>query len=77
MFYPVSVLPPVVQAVALSLPSTHVFEGMRAALAGTVRWDHLTAAFALNAAWSAAAALLFTWQFRRARDQGTLLNLGE
>lgn len=77
VFYPVSVLPPSVQAIAFALPATHVFEGMRAALMGTIRWDHLAAAFALNAAWSLLAAALFAWQFRRARERGALLNLGE
>jgi ABC-2 type transport system permease protein len=77
VFYPVSVLPAAIRPVALALPSTHVFEGMRAALAGTIRWDHLAAAAILNVVWTCAAASLFAWQFRRARDRGTLLTLGE
>ena len=77
VFYPVAVLPPAIQPIALSLPSAHVFEGMRAALTGTVRWDHLAAAAALNLLWAAAATALFAWQFRRARIRGALLNLGE
>ena len=77
VFYPVAVLPGVVQPIALAIPATHVFEGMRAALAGETRWDHLAAAAALNLAWSLAAAALFAWQFRRAREGGALLSLGE
>ena len=77
VFYPVSVLPAVIQPIALALPSTHVFEGMRAALLGEIRWDHLAAAAALNIVWSLAAAALFAWQFRQARQRGALLNLGE
>ena len=77
VFYPVSVLPAAIRPIALALPSTHVFEGMRAALAGTIRWDHLVAAAGLNVVWACGAAALFAWQFRRARDTGTLLNLGE
>ena len=50
---------------------------LRAALAGEARWDHLLWAFGLNVLWSAAAAALFAWQFRRARSRGALLNLGE
>ena len=49
VFYPVAVLPAALQPVALALPSAHVFEGMRAALAGEVRWDHLAWALGLNA----------------------------
>ena len=77
VFYPVSVLPAALQPIALALPSSHVFEGMRAALDGQVRWDHLVAAAGLNVVWSGAAVALFAWQFHRARDRGALLNLGE
>ncbi len=77
VFYPVAVLPAVIQPIALAIPATHVFEGMRAALVGTIRWDHLAAALALNFVWAMAAAALFAWQFRRARNSGALLNLGE
>ena len=83
VFYPVSVLPKVLQPIALALPSAHVFEGMRGVLLnGVVRWDHLIAAFALNAVWLAAAALLFaqpvppgapargTDEYRRVADRG-------
>ena len=77
VFYPVSVLPAAVQPIALALPSAHVFEGMRAALDGTVRWDHLAWAIGLNAAWMAAGLWLFAAQFRQARTRGALLNIGE
>lgn len=77
VFYPVAILPAGIRPIALALPSTHVFEGMRAALAGTIRWDHLAAALALNASWALAAAALFAWQFRNSRERGALLNLGE
>src|SRR5580692_3673320 len=61
VFYPVAVLPAALRPVALALPSAHVFEGMRGILFnGVIRWDHLIAAFALNAVWLAGAALLFT-----------------
>ncbi len=78
VFYPVSVLPKLMQPIALALPSAHVFEGMRAVLLnGEVRWDHLIAAFALNAVWLAGAAVLFARQFRQARLRGALMSIGE
>jgi ABC-2 type transport system permease protein len=78
VFYPVAVLPELLQPVALALPSAHVFEGMRAVLMdGVVRWNHLIAAFTLNVAWQAAAAWLFARQFRQARLRGALLSIGE
>jgi len=78
VFYPVAVLPGALQPLAWLLPSAHVFEGMRGVLLnGVVRWDHLAAAFALNALWLAGAALLFARQFRQARLRGALLSIGE
>ena len=78
VFYPVAVLPHVLQPIALVLPSAHVFEGMRGVvLEGIVRWDQLIAAFALNAIWIAGATLLFARQFRQARLRGALLSIGE
>jgi ABC-2 type transport system permease protein len=78
VFYPVSALPAFLRPLSYALPTTHVFEGMRAALLnGTIRWDHLAAAFALNMVWLAAAALLFTRQFHAARVSGALISIGE
>ena len=78
VFYPVAILPTAVQPIALALPSAHVFEGMRTALAGGgIAWGHLAWATGLNAAWLLAAALLFAQQFRAARHRGALLSIGE
>lgn len=77
VYYPVDVLPSVLKAVALALPASHVFEGMRAAMAGVARWDHLAAAGALNVIWMAAAAWLFASQLRAARIKGALVSIGE
>ena len=78
VFYPIAILPTAMRPIARALPSAHVFEGMRAALqTGVIRWDHLIAAFLLNAIWMVAAALLFAWQFRSARERGALLAIGE
>ncbi|MBW4093602.1 MAG: ABC transporter permease [Proteobacteria bacterium] len=78
VFYPVAVLPAPMRAAAFLVPASHVFEGMRAALlSGTVQWDQLAWAFALNLAWLAGATLLFARQFRAARERGALLSMGE
>lgn len=77
IYYPVSVFPGWLRPASLALPATHVFEGMRAALSGVVRWDHLAWAFGLNLVWLAGAALLFAAQFRAARVRGALLTIGE
>ena len=78
VFYPVSILPDWLEPVAYALPAAHVFEGMRAALLeGRAEWGHLLAAFALDALWLGAMALLFRAQFQAARVKGALLNIGE
>ena len=76
VFYPVSVLPAAMRPVAFVLPSSHVFEGMRAALGGTVLWGELGWAAAFNVFWLGVFALVFALQFRQARMRGALLNIG-
>ncbi len=77
VFYPVAALPAVLRPIARALPSAHVFEGMRAALGGVVRWDELGWAVGLNIVWAAAAVLIFAWQFQVARRDGALVSVGE
>jgi ABC-2 type transport system permease protein len=78
VYYPVSVLPNVLQYVAWSLPPTYVFEGMRALLIDHVfRADLMLEAFAFNVVLFAAAAAGFLALLRSARVQGTLLQTGE
>jgi ABC-2 type transport system permease protein len=78
VFYPVAVLPAALRPIALALPSSHVFEGMRAVLHdGAIRWDQLGWAIGLNLLWTAGALLIFARQFRAARERGALLSIGE
>ena len=73
VFYPVDVLPAWLQPVAHLLPSTHVFEGMRAVLRGAdTPWVALGQALALNLLWMALAAGFFAWMLRRVRSKGLL-----
>jgi ABC-2 type transport system permease protein len=78
VYYPISVLPGWMQAVARALPSAHVFEGMRSVLLqGVFRWDHFWAAGALDVLYLALGAAVFAWAMRDARERGTLLQMGE
>jgi ABC-2 type transport system permease protein len=78
VYYPVSVLPGWLQMVAWTLPSAHVFEGMRALMfENAIRWDHLAWATSLNLAYMAAAAGVFMYFFNVARQRGSLLQTGE
>jgi ABC-2 type transport system permease protein len=78
VYYPIAVLPPLLQSVAWAIPSSHVFEGMRGVLQdGAFRWDHFRTAMVLNAGYLALGAAVFAWAMRNARNRGTLLQMGE
>lgn len=78
VYYPIGLLPDWLHPVAWSLPSAHVFEGMRAVLlTGVFDWGHFWAALALDGFYMALGAGVFLWVFRQARKKGLLLDLGE
>ncbi len=78
VYYPVATLPEWLQVVAYVLPSSHVFEGMRAVLfEGSFRTDLLVNALLLNAVYLAGGIAAFLAYFRVARVRGQLLHVGE
>jgi ABC-2 type transport system permease protein len=78
IYYPVSVLPGWLQHVSWALPSSYVFEGMRAVMfENTFRWDLFLASSALNVLYLTIGAALFLWMFHTARRKGLLMKLGE
>ncbi|OYQ34109.1 ABC transporter [Niveispirillum lacus] len=78
VYYPLSSLPSWLQYLCVSLPSTHVFEGMRAVLFnGIMDWSRLGWAIALNLFYLTLASLYFLGAFRGARRRGALLQAGE
>jgi ABC-2 type transport system permease protein len=78
VYYPVSVLPGWLQVVALALPPTYVFEGMRALLIEHIfRADLMWWALGLNALWFGAGVLGFLLLLDAARRHGALMQTGE
>ncbi len=78
IYYPISTLPDWLQPVAAAIPSSHVFEGMRAVMIeGTFRADLLANALLLNALYLVLGMGLFIAAFRSARRNGLLLQVGE
>ena len=78
VYYPVSVLPSGLQVVALALPPTHVFEGMRSILLhNTFDPKELWWALLLNAVYLLVGYVVFSRFLASARVNGTLLKLGE
>jgi ABC-2 type transport system permease protein len=78
VYYPVSVLPQWLQALAWALPPTYVFEGMRALIiAHELRGELMLGALALNAVYIAIAVAVFLRLLDSARRVGSLLQSGE
>jgi len=78
VYYPVSILPSWLQHSAWALPSTYVFEGMRAVLfEGGFRADYFFSAVALNVVYLALGATVFFVSFHDARRRGALSQMGE
>ena len=78
VYYPVAILPAWLQWIALALPPTHVFEGLRA-LVLEQRFDGLAmaVAFALNLLYLAASSVIFALLLKSARVSGSLMQTGE
>ncbi|MCS6879175.1 MAG: ABC transporter permease [Geminicoccaceae bacterium] len=78
VYYPVATLPAFLQPIAWCLPSSAIFEGMRAVLVegrfdtGLLAWALVTLTF-----WLAGGAVAFVALFRSARRLGLLLQVGE
>ena len=78
IYYPVSVLPEWLQSVAWLLPSSYVFEGMRALMfENNIRLDLMWKAAGLNGVFLIAGAGAFLVAFNSARRRGLLLHVGE
>jgi ABC-2 type transport system permease protein len=78
VFYPVSVLPPFLQAIASGIPAAHVFEGMRAVIeAKSFPVSRLVWATGLNLVYLVGAILFFNWMFRIVKVKGLLVRVGE
>ncbi|SNR64372.1 ABC-2 type transport system permease protein [Methylobacillus rhizosphaerae] len=78
IYYPVATLPSWLQPVALALPASHVFEGMRELLLQhTFNVAHMQWAIGLNIVFLSAGIAVFLGYFRVARRRGLLLQVGE
>ena len=78
VFYPVDVLPPLVRAVAIFIPSAHAFEGMRAVInTGHLPLHHILWATGLNALYLLSSITFFLYIYRKALERGILPKIGE
>jgi ABC-2 type transport system permease protein len=78
VFYPVAILPGPMQAVAAAVPASHVFEGMRAVIAGQgVDTGALAAAAVLDLVYLVAAVWFFQRMLATTRRTGGLARFAE
>jgi ABC-2 type transport system permease protein len=78
VYYPVAVLPAWLRPLALALPPTYVFEGLRAIVdSGAFRSDLMLRAFALNIVYFVLGFAAFRYLLESARVNGSLVQMGE
>lgn len=78
IYYPLETLPAWIQPLSLALPSTHAFEGMRAALAGGgLDPRHVLPALGLDILYLGGAIWLFDRAHKGAKDHAMLIQMGE
>ncbi|HEY1243607.1 MAG TPA: ABC transporter permease [Hyphomicrobiaceae bacterium] len=78
VYYPVTTLPGWLQPVALALPPTYVFEGLRAlVLHHSFEAGYMIRALLLNLVYFALGAAAFAFFLRQARAGGSLVQMGE
>ncbi len=78
VYYPITVLPHWMQAISHVIPTSYVFEGMRAILRDhTVQWHLLAVAAGLSVVYLVIGFQVFLWFFRSSRRHGSLLTQGE
>ena len=71
IYYPISTLPIWAQKVAVFLPTSYIFEGMRAIISkGVVAWNTLLVSFLLNAILLAFGIFFFIFMFSKSKEKG-------
>ena len=78
IYYPVETLPEIFQLIAYALPLVYIFEETRNILVNqSVDYENIIQALYLNAAYLISAVSVFYYSFDKAREKGTLINIGE
>jgi ABC-2 type transport system permease protein len=74
----VETLPEIFQIIAYVLPLVYIFEETRNILVNqVVDYQNILQAFYLNIFYLLIAIYVFYYSFNKARDKGTLINIGE
>ena len=78
IYYPIEILPSVLQIIAKALPLVHIFEEMRSILINqTVNLNNLIISILLSISYFAFGVIVFYISYYGAKKKGTLINIGE
>jgi ABC-2 type transport system permease protein len=78
IYYPIEILPNFFQLLAKGLPLVYVFDEARNILInGVVDYKNLYYAYFLNLIYLSLSIIIFYISFSKAREKGTLINMGE
>ena len=78
IYYPIEILPEIFQKIAYMLPLVYIFgEARNILINNTVDISNLIQAYMLNMVYIIISITLFFYSFNKARDKGTLINIGE
>jgi ABC-2 type transport system permease protein len=78
IYYPVETLPEIFQSIAYTLPLVYIFEETRNILVNqSVNYGNILYAVYLNIFYLFIAISVFYYSFYKAREKGTLINIGE
>ena len=78
IYYPIEILPEFFQILAKGLPLVYIFDETRNILVNQfVNYENIIQALYLNALYLLIAISVFYYSFDKARDKGTLINMGE
>ena len=78
IYYPIETLPSFFQSIAYGLPLVYIFEETRNILInGAINYSNILNALYLNGLYLFISISIFYYSFEKARDKGTLINMGE
>jgi ABC-2 type transport system permease protein len=78
IYYPIEILPNFFQLLAKGLPLVYIFDEARNILInGFVDYKNLYYAYFLNLIYLSLSIIIFYISFSKAREKGTLINMGE
>jgi len=78
IYYPIEILPNFFQLLAKGLPLVYIFDEARNILInGVVDYKNLYYAYFLNLIYLSLSIIIFYISFSKAREKGTLINMGE